>query len=156
MINYVAPMLWTGVSQIFEADGSLRDIIVREISDPDWDKLISLSLRLGNVSYHCDGEDAVLPTSAAELLGDKEHAHCMKVNLGGPVVNAHFFSSEEIELDLDPREIGTQAALDKVLVFCSELSLTLERDVAITEESSPEAKLLYYSFQQRSWQIASH
>ena len=65
----------------------------------------------------------------------------MKVDLGGPVANAHFHTSEEIELDLDPREIGSQASLDEVLDFCSKLSLALERDVAITEESDPEKKL---------------
>lgn len=72
------------------------------------------------------------------------------------MASAHFFSSEEIELDLDPREIGSQADLEKVLVFCSQLSLALERDVAITEENSPEATLLYYAFQQKNWQIASN
>ena len=149
-------MLWHDVPQIFEVDGSLRDILVRETSVSDWDKLISLSFKLGDVSYQSDGEDALLPTSATKLLVSKEYAHCMKVDLGGPVANAHFHTSEEIELDLDPREIGSQASLDKVLDFCSKLSLALERDVAITEESDPEKNLLSYSFEQRSWQIAIH
>ncbi len=148
-------MLWNEVSHIFEVDGSLRDILVRETSVSDWNKLISLSQQLGKVSYQSDGEDTGLP-SAANLLDDKEHAHCMKIDLGGPVANTHFFDYVEIELDLDPREVGSQAALDKVLNFCSKLSLELERDVAITEESNPEAILLSYSFQRRCWQIASH
>lgn len=41
MINYVVTMLWNEVSQIFEVDGSLRDVLVREISNSDWDKLLS-------------------------------------------------------------------------------------------------------------------
>ncbi|MFD1159808.1 hypothetical protein [Roseovarius aestuarii] len=149
-------MLWKDVCQIFEADGSLRDVIVHETSVSDWDRLLSLSLSLGNVFYERDGENAVLPASAARMLGDPEHSHCMKVDLGGPVANAHFYTSEEIELDLDPSEIASQAALNKVLGFCSKLSLALERDMAITEESSPEEALLVYSFQKRSWQIATH
>jgi hypothetical protein len=155
-ISYSVEMLWNDVSQIFETDGSLRDVIVRETSVSDWDKLISLSLLLGNVSYERDGETAVFPTSAARVLADLGHSHCMKIDLGGPVANAHFFTSEEIELDLDPSEIESQAALDKVLGFCSELSLAVERDVAITEESNPDAILLRYSFPQRRWQTPSH
>ena len=64
-------MLWHNVSQIFEVDGSLRDILVRETSVSDWDKLISLSFELGDVSYQSDGEDDVLPTSATKLLVSK-------------------------------------------------------------------------------------
>lgn len=149
-------MQWNDVSQIFEADGSLRDVIVRETSEADWDKLIRLSFSLGSVSYENDGKTQELPTSAAQLLGDSDHAHCMKIDLGGPVANAHFFTSEEIELDLDPREVGSQAALDKVLGFCRKLSLELERDVAITEESNPDAVLFWYSFHQRRWQMEGH
>ncbi len=141
------------MSQIFEADGSLRDVIVRGTSVSDWDKLISLSLLLGNVSYECDGATAILPTSAAQMLGDAEHSHCMRIDLGGPVANAHFFTAEEIELDLDPSEIGSQAAFDKVQDFCSKLGMELERDVAVTEENSPGEILLSYSFRQQRWQI---
>jgi len=149
-------MLWRDVSQLFVVDGSLRDILVRETSVSDWDKLMSLSFPLGDVSYQSDGEETVIPTSASKFLDNKECAHCMKVDLGGPVANAHFFASDKIELDLDPREIESQASLDKVLDFCSMLSLALGRDVAITEEGDPYAKLLSYSFKQRSWQIANH
>ncbi len=148
-------MLWNEVSHIFEVDGSLRDVIVRATSVSDWTKLISLAQQIGSVSYQCDGEDAALP-SAVDLLCDKEHAHCMSVDLGGPVVHAYFFESTEIELDLDPREIGSQTTLDKVLNFCSKLSVELERDVVITQESDPEAILLSYSYQRRCWQIAGY
>lgn len=148
-------MLWNDVSHFFEVDGSLRDIIVRETSVLDWETLISLSRQLGNVSYQADGEDAALP-SAANLLSDKGRTHCMKVDLGGPVVMALFSDCEEMELDLDPREIGSQDELDRVLNFCSKLSLELERDVAITEEGNLEATLLSYSFPRRCWQIAGN
>lgn len=146
-------MRWSEVSQVFEEDGSLRDIIVHEASVSDWEKLISISQEFGKVSYKADGEDAVLP-SAANLLSDKGRAHCVKIDLGGPVAITHFSDCEELELDLDPREIRSQADLDKVLNFCSKLSLELGRDVAITEESDPEATLLTYSFHRQCWQIA--
>ncbi|MEP2947268.1 MAG: hypothetical protein ABJN11_14735 [Lentilitoribacter sp.] len=148
-------MLWNDVCEIFEVDGSLRDIIVSETSVSDWDRLISLLLLIGNVSYEIDGENAELPTSAAPMLGDLEHSHCMKIDLGGPFANTHFFTSDEIELDIDPKEIGSQVDLDKVLEFCSKLSAELERDISITEESNPATILLNYSFQQRSWQLGN-
>lgn len=145
-------MRWNDLSQFFEVDGSLRDIIVRETSVSDWDKLISLAFQLGEVSYQRDGEEAVLPPSAAVLLDDKEHAHCMKVDLGGPVANAHFFSSDEVELDIDPREIRSQPDLDLVLNFCASIGRKIERDVRITPENAPDVVYLLYSVKQKAWQ----
>lgn len=155
MINYSVAMRWKDVSRIFEADGSLRDVIVYKTSVSDWDRLIRLSLLLGDVSYERDGATAMLPTSAAQMLEDAEHTHCMRIDLGGPVANAHFFTAEEIELDLDPSEIGSQAALDKVQDFCSKLGRELKRNVAITEENSPDEILLSYSFPKQRWEIES-
>lgn len=141
------------VATVFEADGSLRDIYVSNTSVSDWEKVISLCSEFGEVTYTCDGKEAPLPTSAAKLLDDREHSHCMSVDLGGPVANAHFFTEDAIELDLHPREISSQAALDCVIKFCVKLSQEIERDVKITPESAPETNLMYYSAKEQSWRI---
>ena len=146
-------MQWNDVAKVFEVDGGLLDIYVSKTSVSDWDSLISLCSGFGRVTYTRDGEETPLPTSAAKLLDDREHSHCMSVELGGPVANIHFFVTDEIELDLDPSEIQSQAALDDVLNFCSKLSQEIERDVRITPESTPETILLYYSAKEQTWRI---
>ncbi|MEM1436722.1 MAG: hypothetical protein AAGG11_21920 [Pseudomonadota bacterium] len=92
-----------------------------------------------------------VPTSALELLEDTENNHCKRVNFGGPVANAHFFFENEIELDLDPREIQSQAAMDKVLRFCEELGQALQSNVLITGENSPDDVLLEFSVASQVW-----
>ncbi|KZK84855.1 hypothetical protein PsAD46_03410 [Pseudovibrio sp. Ad46] len=146
-------MLWKDAAQHFEIDGSLRDIIISGTTTSDWDKLISLSAEFGRVSYERDGISAELPASASRLLNDKEHAHVFKVDLCGPVANTHFFIEDEIEFDIDPREIRSQATLHNVLSFCSKLSRALKRDVKITEENTPEAILLYYRYAEQVWRM---
>lgn len=145
------PVSWKTVAQFFEEDGSLRDIIVSETVVADWEKLLSLSKRIGRVSYKCDGKEAGLPSSVRELLNDTEHSHCMEVDLGGSIAKTHFFSSDEIELDLDPCDIDCQEALDNILGFCAELSKEIQRDVKITYENSPEDVFLCYSYKGKSW-----
>ena len=53
-------------------------------------------------------------------------------------MHCHFFTTDEIELDLDPREVTSQGQLDAVLDFISNLGAALQRDVVLTEENSPE------------------
>lgn len=149
-------MLWNDVSRLFEVDGSLRDILIFGTTVSDWDTLIQLALRLGKVSFELDSERAELPSSVKNVFAQTEHARCMKIDLGGPFVNTHFFSADEIELDLDPREINSQTDLDAVLGFCAQLGSELERDVVITEENTPEAVLLRYSSRMNRWEIIAH
>ena len=54
------------------------------------------------------------------------------------VIACHFFTPDEIELDLDPAEVSSQGAMDSVLRFMGCLGSCLGRDVTLTEENSPE------------------
>ncbi|SPF80926.1 hypothetical protein [Pseudoprimorskyibacter insulae] len=134
-------MHWDDVSELFAADGSLRDILVSGTTSADWDRMIHLASQLGTLSYQCDGQNAARP-AMGDLLRDTDHAHCLKIDLGGPVAITHFLSADDIDLDIDPREIQTQDALDKVLTFCAQLGRALGRDVVITEENDTKAELL--------------
>ncbi|MFY0595062.1 MAG: hypothetical protein JXQ85_01405 [Cognatishimia sp.] len=145
-------MRWNEVSQFFHSDGSLRDIIVGETTIVDWEKLMGLSRQIGEVSYIRDGALTALPSSAESIFEDSDHAHCMRLQLDGLVLNTGFYLVDEIEVDIDPREINSQADLDTVLGFCEKLSLTLGRDVSITDEGDILATLLKFSFKLRSWE----
>ena len=60
--------------------------------------------------------------------------------------NSHFFIEEEIELDVDPREVTTQQHMDSVLKFMAELGSILKHDVILTEENGPEHIWFEYEF----------
>ena len=52
---------------------------------------------------------------------------------------------DEIELDIDPREVTSPTAVDRVLEFMERLGAHLARDVILTEENSPEHVWFRYS-----------
>ena len=60
------------------------------------------------------------------------------VDLGAVRVHCHFFLPEEIELDVDPREIQSQAAMDRALSLVLRLGRCLRKQVVVTEENAPD------------------
>ena len=95
--------------------------------------------------YFRDGESAQIPSNAADALADRSCAHNLIIDVGGVGVCCHFFIEDEIELDIDPREVTSQAALDNVMNFMGSLGAYLARDVILTEENSPEYVWFRYS-----------
>lgn len=136
----------------FEADGSLRDIYALDTSVTDWNRLLNLSPSLGEAAYFRGGKAAPLPTSASSIFEDVDHSHLLQFSLGGPVINTHFFIADEIEFDLDPKEITSQVDLDLVLDFCASVGRGIQRDIRITPENDPDIFYLRYSVKQQSWQ----
>ena len=130
----------------FHQDGSLRDIYVQNVNVDHWEKFFDFvrSSDFG-LRYSRDGEAAQLPSSAAHMLADKSCAHNLTVDAGGVGICCHFFVTGEIELDIDPREVTSPSAVDRVLDFMAGLGSRLVRDVILTEENSPEYVWLRYS-----------
>jgi hypothetical protein len=68
----------------------------------------------------------------------------LRIDLGGVVANCHFFSSDEIECDLDPKEVRTARDHDKVLGFVVGLAHAVNGEVQITDENQPERTWVRY------------
>lgn len=130
----------------FHQDGSLRDIYVRNVTVDHWEKFLDFLRSSGfGLRYFRDGEATQLPSSAAHILADKSCSHNLAIDVGGVVVCCHFFGTEEIELDIDPRGVTSPSAVDRVLDFMGRLGACLARDVILTEENSPEDVWFRYS-----------
>ncbi|MBL0731206.1 hypothetical protein [Piscinibacter sp. HJYY11] len=132
-------------------DGSLRDVYVFNTTIEDWETLIAFA-RAHKHEYTKDGVVAVLPNAKA-LLGDREHSHLLSVQAGNVSINCHFFILEEIELDIDPREIAGPEEHACVLRFIEQLAEATQKDVVITAENSPDAALLRYVHLRHVWHI---
>ena len=145
-------MRYSDLSDEFEVDGSLRDIYVLNTSVTDWNRVLSMTPNLGAFTYFRDGEEATLPTDANLIFQDADHAHLLRISLGGPIIYTHFFVEDEIEFDLDPNEITSQSDLDLVLNFCASIGRGIGRDIRITAENSSDVVYLCYSIEQEKWQ----
>lgn len=149
-------MDWARCKAAFHQDGSLRDIYVNGTGEHDWDLFLSLVRSSGHaVRYTRDGDDAVVPSSAADVLADKTCAHNLTIDVDGVEFMCHFFTPDEIELDLDPRQVASQRSLEAVLGFIEHLGSHLSKDVILTEENSPEYIRFRYSCSDGSTQYVS-
>lgn len=144
---------YESIASVFNVDGSLRDIFASGTAISDWNQLLNLAHRSQKLEYFVDGVETSLPLTAASIFEDNKHTHFLRINLGGPTLNTHFFVVDEIELDLDPKEVNSQADLDMILKFCAALGHEISRDVFVTPENTPEIFYFSYSAELDAWRL---
>src|SRR4051812_46351469 len=89
---------------VFHVDGSLRDIYVNEPTTiDDWNVVWQIFTNC-NTTLTVDGEKANhMPSDLAAVFKERqEKSICLNIEYNGVDFNCHFFSEEEIELDIDP------------------------------------------------------
>jgi len=59
-------------------------------------------------------------------------------------VNCHFFTREEIELDIEPSEVDSEARCLSLLAFIKGIAERVGKDVIMTPENMQETVLLRY------------
>jgi hypothetical protein len=133
---------FTGVPHLWERDGSLRDAYVLGTSSADWDAFLSLALEQGG-KYSFDGDEKALPT-VDDLFRNREGSHLLAIPIGPVQMNCHFFVPDEIELDIDPREVANEASHFAVLGFLERISLRVGKPLLLTPENTEECP--YASF----------
>ena len=127
-------------------DGSLRDIYVQGTTEKEWVALFSFLEQSGySLSYTKDGREFPVPPHPT-LLGDTSCAHLLAIDIGeGVLVHCHYYVPEEIELDVDPREVNSPESVACLERFFVGLGNALAQDVVLTEENSAEHVLMRYS-----------
>ncbi len=138
-------------SEVFHKDGSLRDIYIHDTSLVDWQRFLDfLRGRSGlKASFRWDDKEVATPADVSVIFSERQHAApLLSLDLQGILLSCHFFTSEEIELDLDPREITTKADADRVFEFIAAIGELLQKDIHLTEENCPESVL--HTFESKS------
>jgi hypothetical protein len=136
-------------NELWECDGSLRDVYIDRTDMSDWCALIEVAGR-HPYTYSFDGVPGELPTPHS-IFANRTGSHLLAVNVGNASINCHFFVPEEIELDIDPRQVTDLATHELVLKLLAELSSEIGKDLSITAENSPDAKYLLFTPTTASW-----
>lgn len=134
---------WNDIKWIFEWDGSLLDIYVQEVNLEDWKKLIDwlnskYDIQFGNTNQI--DKDFVIKY-LTDLTGEIE-SKSASINLDSIKVNCHFFLQNEIEFDIDPREITSFKDYERLENFMKGISLVLNNQVLLTGENNPKFPLI--------------
>jgi len=132
---------WAECRDDFVPEGSLRDIYILDGSLAAWNALLNIA-RACDAGFFIDGEEAPLPEDAAHALTARKSASVLlSLDWQGLVLNAHFFTEEEVELDLDPKEVTDQRSLDNLCSFLAKLSEMTNQEVIVTHQASLRAFL---------------
>ena len=130
-------------------DGSLRDVYVHETVIGDWVTLLSLAKRHPH-AYFAGGERCPLP-NPEQIFANAAAGHRLSVRVGNADLNCHFFSLDEIELDIDPRQVVDLPTHEAVLRFVEDLAEATGRIADITLENSPQLPPLRFDPASTRW-----
>lgn len=134
---------WSNIKWIFESDGFLRDIYVQDISLKDWKLLITYLNKSYNLIF--DDLDKIDSNYVLKFLKDKNgemDAKSVAINLDGIIANCHFFIADQIEFDIDPKDINSLKDYLKIEAFMKNISELLLNQVTLTGENSPGIPLI--------------
>jgi hypothetical protein len=137
-------MEWEQIKSDFDWDGSWRDIYVLGTTIADWQTLLdTIRHRYTPLSFSRFGESCELPERAEEVPWEARGAF-LSFAVGGVQLNCHFFRSDEIEFDLDPRQVSGAREVNGLVEFMSCLGRRLGKAVVLTLENTQEAVILRY------------
>jgi hypothetical protein len=136
---------WEKCRDEFEWDGSLRDLYVLGTDLGDWQRLLDLLRELAlPMVWESGSIRKPIPDDVSEMMvfGPDDERGTLKVNLHGIWVHTHFFAVEEIELDIDPREIQDETAFGRLLDFMRRVARRLGKPVILTPENFQASTIL--------------
>ena len=145
---------WVNINWIFKPDGSLRDIYIQNTSIEDWGKLIDLLNSEYSLKYF--SENKIDKDQVFKYLEDETgEVECstVSIEIENIKINCHFFLIEQIELDIDPREIKTASDFEKVLSFMKSISSTLKKQITLTGENDANFPLVKINSEENIFKI---
>ena len=137
---------WEEIQTAFEWDGSWRDLYVLGASRDDWQRILDALRSSGYVLRFWRDHDAQpVPESVDSLfVGESEQSSLLSTVVEGVTVNAHFFQDDEVEFDIDPREVSTVARAEAVFGLMRLIGQAVQKPVRLTPENMSELVLIGY------------
>jgi hypothetical protein len=116
-------ILWDPVKDDFAWDGSLRDIYIAPAKADDWASIWPMLREYPGAEFSYEGNNEAPPATVQEVFASRASGNPMlRLRAGSVSIVFHFFSTEEIECDMDPRDITYQPDLDALLGFIRQLA----------------------------------
>ncbi|MFF7492844.1 hypothetical protein [Streptomyces rubiginosohelvolus] len=135
----MADLLWDDVKCFFDPDimGSLPDVRVPNTSAEDWQAVLDLLAEKGWKSQYFEGE-TVLPVPRAEAVlssaADAEYPNLRVWPTADVLAIFRFHAADEVDFDVDLRELQGQDRLDVFCGFLREIGRRLGKPVLMDAE----------------------
>lgn len=145
---------WDAISELFEWDGSWRDICVLNTTQAEWQAVWELLLTLTPaIRLTVDGNQIEPPTNVSGVL--KEIDVLVRLELGNLTIYSNVFTEDEIEFDLDPRTVRDLATAQSLAGFMRDIGDRIRKEVLLTEESAHDQVLATYNPRTRKFRWAT-
>ncbi len=142
----VSMIPWQTCKKDFEWDGSWRDIYVLQTTLGDWQVLSNMLSKNYKISFQVNGSAQSFPASVDEVFAIQKRASpLLTLSVENIHVACHFFTPDEIEFDIDPREITSQSDLDALLGFLRFVGDTVNKPSLLTSENGREYPIITYN-----------
>ena len=148
------PVPWPYLQTALRPDGSLRDIVVLDTTIDDWDRAYRF---VGGLAASGEAQlvpdPGPLPETISEVfaLRTGDNMPMLGINLGDVRLNCHFFGELEIEFDVRPNDVHTEARARSLLTFMHGLAQAVDRPVHLTEENVHEWRWLTFDPRTDTW-----
>ena len=139
-------MDWEQAKSAFVRDGSLRDLYVLDTTVEDWRSLFDFvrGSTYGLRFRHGDDWRPVPADPDGFFAGQSEWTTLLSIDVSGFAVNAHFFETDQIELDIEPSEVQTPERAEALFEFMRDLARALGKPVRLTPENCRDYVLIEY------------
>lgn len=142
-------LLWDDVREWFdpECNGVLPDVHVSGATVEDWQAVVDLVRSKGwAFEYAVDGRETRLPTSVVDMLslGDRAGVTLKVWPASGVLAVFRPYCVEQIDFDVDLRELQGQQRLDVLCAFLRAIGRRLGKAVVMTPEGAAEVPALGY------------
>ncbi|GER89895.1 hypothetical protein KDW_40570 [Dictyobacter vulcani] len=131
----------------FARDGSLRDLYIYKTQRNDWECLLNYIQKRSDFTniLFVDQHPHPLNVDIQDLFHmASDHAVLLRIDANQLQLHCHFFEMQEIELDLDPRDINTDDRLNRLMEFMHDISVLLKKSIFLTPENMENVH--YYSY----------
>lgn len=133
---------WSELSPDFEWDGTWRDIYVLNTARTDWERVLDV-LQTWSPPPSITLRGVAVPMPTPDALFDGQHkGYQLEVSAGGVRLNCHFFRADQIEFDMDPKEVVGPRELAGLVGFMRTLAASTGKPVLLTPENMPECPIL--------------
>jgi hypothetical protein len=135
---------WERCKEDFEWDGSWRDIYITPASLNDWSVIFPFLRIQPEFEFFTESGERIIPENI-EASFFTESRPTLRFRVGGILVVFHFFTPDEIECDIDPREVTDQTSFDALLEFIRQLGNLTRKRAVLTPENLPDEPIISYT-----------
>ncbi|QFQ97950.1 hypothetical protein F9278_18990 [Streptomyces phaeolivaceus] len=140
-------LVWDEVKEKFDPDsmGALPDLHVPDTTADDWQALLDLVVESGWQHEYSEGGTTLAVPSAAHVLARPHDAECPQLRVRPTqdmLAIFRFHADEEIDFDMDLREIQGQDRLDAFCGFLRSIGRHLGKPVLMCPEGVDDSPVL--------------